>query len=122
MNRPNTRNRIHRTKLKEVFTYFTDHPNVKCYFGHGGLLGLSEGVQSGVPMVLMPFFGDQYQNAIAAQARGVALVVDFVKLNEQTLKHTLDEIFNNTRYVSSSRLFVHIVQLRIILDRGEKKA
>lgn len=73
-------------------------------------------------MVLMPFFGDQYQNAIAAQARGVALVVDFVKLNEQTLKQTLDEIFNNTRYVSSSRLFVHVVRLRIILDRGEKKA
>ncbi|XP_068973144.1 UDP-glucosyltransferase 2-like [Bombus flavifrons] len=80
-----------------------NHPNVKCYFGHGGLLGLSEGVQSGVPMVLMPFFGDQYQNAIAAQARGVALMVDFVTLNEQTLKHTLDEIFNNTRYRENAK-------------------
>ena len=25
-------------------------------------------------------------------------MVDFIKLDEQTLKHTLDEIFNNTRY------------------------
>ncbi|KAK1126081.1 hypothetical protein K0M31_004722 [Melipona bicolor] len=73
-----------------------DHPNVKCYFGHGGLLGLSEGVHTGVPMILMPFYGDQYQNAIAAQARGAALVVNFATLDEETLMHALDEMFNNT--------------------------
>lgn len=75
----------------------TAHPNVKCYFGHGGLLGLSEGVYTGVPMILMPFYGDQYQNSIAAQARGAAIVLKFTELNEQTLRHAVDEIFNNTR-------------------------
>nr|XP_003699462.1 PREDICTED: UDP-glucuronosyltransferase 2B15-like [Megachile rotundata] len=79
------------------------HPNVKCYFGHGGLLGLSEGVHRGVPMVLMPFFGDQYQNAIAAQARGVAIVVKFDEMSEATLKNAVDEIFNNTRYMENAR-------------------
>lgn len=79
------------------------HPNVKCYFGHGGLLGLSEGVHHGVPMVLMPFFGDQYQNAIAAQARGAAIVLKFDEMNEATLKHAVDEIFNNTRYLENAR-------------------
>lgn len=79
------------------------HPNVKCYFGHGGLLGLTEGVQRGVPMVLMPFFGDQYQNAVAAQARGAAIVLEFEEMNEKTLKHAVDEIFNNTRYLENAR-------------------
>lgn len=88
-----------------LYSNFTDHPNVKCYFGHGGLLGLSEGVQSGVPMVLMPFFGDQYQNSMAAKARGVAVMLDFMELTEETTRHALDEVFNNTRYVSPSLLY-----------------
>ena len=79
------------------------HPNVKCYFGHGGLLGLSEGVYRGVPMILMPFYGDQYQNSIAAQARGAAIVLKFTELNEQTLRHAVDEVFNNTRYLENAR-------------------
>lgn len=80
-----------------------NHPNVKCYFGHGGLLGLSEGVQTGVPMILMPLYGDQYQNAIAAQARGAALVVNFATLDEETLMHALDEMFNNTWYSENAK-------------------
>ncbi|XP_076297234.1 UDP-glucosyltransferase 2-like [Lasioglossum baleicum] len=80
-----------------------NHPNVKCYFGHGGLLGLSEGVYSGVPMVLMPFYGDQHLNAMAAKARGVAEVVEFTELTEQNLRHALDEVFNNTKYSENAR-------------------
>ncbi|XP_017767482.1 PREDICTED: UDP-glucuronosyltransferase 2B20 isoform X1 [Eufriesea mexicana] len=80
-----------------------NHPNVRCYFGHGGLLGLSEGVQSGVPMVLMPFFGDQYQNSMAARARGVAVMLDYAQLSEETVRHALDEVFNNTRYYENAK-------------------
>ncbi|XP_076628225.1 UDP-glycosyltransferase UGT5 [Colletes latitarsis] len=79
------------------------HPNVKCYFGHGGLLGLSEGTYNGVPMILMPLYGDQYQNSMAAAARGVAQVLKYVELSEQSLRHALDEIFNNTRYMENAK-------------------
>lgn len=79
------------------------HPNVKCYFGHGGLLGLSEGIYHGVPMVLMPLFGDQFHNALAAEARAVAVVLRYPELNEQSLRHALDEVFNNTRYRENAR-------------------
>ncbi|XP_076227219.1 UDP-glycosyltransferase UGT5 isoform X1 [Nomia melanderi] len=80
-----------------------NHPNVKCYFGHGGLLGLSEGVHSGLPMILMPLFGDQYQNSVAAEARGVAVLLEFSELNEENLRHAVDEIFNNTRYMENAK-------------------
>lgn len=77
---------------------FTDHPNVKCYFGHGGLLGLTEGIQSGVPMILMPFYGDQYTNAAAAQTRGVAIILEYHDfIEEKKLRNVIDQIFNDTR-------------------------
>ncbi|KAG7213732.1 hypothetical protein KM043_002966 [Ampulex compressa] len=79
------------------------HPNVKCYLGHGGLLGLSEGVYNGVPMVLVPMFGDQFHNAAAAKTRGVAVVLDFNRLNEQTLREALDRAINDTRYRENAR-------------------
>ncbi|XP_024891145.1 UDP-glucuronosyltransferase 2B30-like [Temnothorax curvispinosus] len=75
-----------------------NHPNVKCYFGHGGLLGISEGVYAGLPMILLPMFGDQFHNAAAVKTRGAAVVIEYNNLNEQTLRHALDEAFNNTSY------------------------
>ncbi|XP_076239973.1 UDP-glycosyltransferase UGT5 [Calliopsis andreniformis] len=80
-----------------------NHPNVKVFFGHGGLLGVSEGAYCGVPMLLMPLYGDQYQNAIAAQARGAALLLSFTEFTEQSLRHALDELFNNTMYAENAR-------------------
>ncbi|XP_036142560.1 UDP-glycosyltransferase UGT5 isoform X2 [Monomorium pharaonis] len=75
-----------------------NHPNVKCYFGHGGLLGLSEGVYVGLPMILMPMYGDQFHNSAAAANRGAAVVISYSDLTEQSLRHALDEVFNNTSY------------------------
>ncbi|KAK2577353.1 hypothetical protein KPH14_003473 [Odynerus spinipes] len=74
------------------------HPNVKAYLGHAGLLGLTEAVYLGVPMVLMPMYGDQFTNAAAAEYRGVAVLIEYEEINENILRHALDEIFNNTRY------------------------
>ncbi|XP_076766718.1 UDP-glucosyltransferase 2 [Xylocopa sonorina] len=75
-----------------------NHPNVKCFFGHAGLLGITESVKSGVPMIVLPIFGDQFANARAIQDRGMAEVLDFVDLTEEKIRHTIDELFNNTKY------------------------
>lgn len=55
-------------------------------------------------MILMPLYGDQYQNTMAAKARGVAMILPFTELTEQTLRHALDELFNNTMFVFSLSL------------------
>lgn len=78
----------------------SDHPNVKCYIGHGGLLGMSEGVYASVPMILIPMYGDQFHNAAAVETRGSAVTLKFDDLNAESLRHALDEIFNNTRCVN----------------------
>ncbi|XP_014607459.1 PREDICTED: UDP-glucuronosyltransferase 2A3-like [Polistes canadensis] len=75
-----------------------NHPNVKAYVGHAGLLGLTEAVYAEVPMILIPMYGDQYTNAAIAEYRGVAILLEYEELNEKIFRHALDEIFNNTRY------------------------
>ena len=64
---------------------------------HGGLLGLSEGVHAGVPMIIIPMFGDQFHNAAAARSRGVAEVLEWEDLTDATLRTALDRVFNDTR-------------------------
>lgn len=51
-------------------------------------------------MILMPFYGDQYSNVAAARTRGVAIILEFNELTEEKLRDAVDQIFNNTRYVS----------------------
>ncbi|CAL7934259.1 unnamed protein product [Xylocopa violacea] len=80
-----------------------NHPNVKCFFGHGGLLGITESVKSGVPMILLPLFGDQFTNAKAVERRGFAMLLDFTQLTEENIRHAIDELFNNTKYTENAK-------------------
>ncbi|XP_066599338.1 UDP-glucosyltransferase 2-like [Prorops nasuta] len=80
------------------------HPNVKCYLGHGGLLGLSEGVYNGVPMILVPMYGDQMHNTAAAVTRGVAIMIPFDRLSEDNLRNALNDVFNNTKYSERAKV------------------
>ncbi|XP_012271236.1 UDP-glucuronosyltransferase 2B2 [Orussus abietinus] len=89
-----------------------NHPNVKCFLGHGGLLGLSEAVYAQVPMVLVPMYGDQFHNVAAAEARGVAVVLPYNLLDERTFRDALDRVFNDTRYTSNSQILAKVYRER----------
>ncbi|KAL3110700.1 hypothetical protein niasHT_010712 [Heterodera trifolii] len=68
----------------------------KLFITHGGLNSIIEAVKFGVPLLLFPFFGDQYNNAEAMAARGVAKVLDIrSKTLEKELAEALNEIFAN---------------------------
>ncbi|KAI8043739.1 UDP-glycosyltransferase UGT5 [Drosophila gunungcola] len=56
---------------------FLCHPKVKGFISHGGLLGTTEAVHCGVPMLVTPFYGDQFLNAGAMKQRGFGVIVDF---------------------------------------------
>lgn len=68
----------------------TAHPNVKLFISHGGLLGTTEAVHEGVPILAMPIFGDQITNIKAVMDKGVAEMMYYSNLNE-------DEIFTKVK-------------------------
>lgn len=69
---------------------FTAHPNVKLFISHGGLLGTTEAVYEGVPILSIPIFGDQMTNVKAVKDKGAAEIMYYSDLNE-------DEIFTKIK-------------------------
>lgn len=73
--------------LTLAFIIETGHPNVKAFWSHGGNLGTIESVHCGVPVLVTPFYGDQFLNAVALENRGMGLSLLFDQL-------TADNIYN----------------------------
>lgn len=53
---------------------------------------MTEAVSSGKPMLVLPFFGDQFTNAAAASEAGIARVVSYNDLSEETFTDALNEV------------------------------
>ncbi|XP_049868359.1 UDP-glucosyltransferase 2-like [Pectinophora gossypiella] len=80
------------------------HPKVIAFVAHGGLLGMTEAVAAGKPMVVVPFFGDQPNNAAAAEARGLAKVVSYTELSEKALADAMKEAVSAEMRVNARRV------------------
>ncbi|XP_059045118.1 uncharacterized protein LOC131840922 [Achroia grisella] len=61
------------------------HSNVLAFYSHCGLLGTTEAIHHGVPMVGMPIFGDQPVNAAAIEESGLGVQIEFNELTAETL-------------------------------------
>lgn len=61
---------------------------------HGGLLGSTEAAYCGVPVVSTPFYGDQFLNSAALENRGMAVVLQYSQISEQSVHHALRRILD----------------------------
>ncbi|XP_066511702.1 UDP-glucuronosyltransferase 1-6-like isoform X1 [Hoplias malabaricus] len=74
------------------------HPKTRAFITHGGTHGIYEGICHAVPMVILPLFGDQGDNAHRMANRGVGLVLDIHEITPESLSNTLHTIINDTSY------------------------
>ncbi|CAG4949313.1 unnamed protein product [Colias eurytheme] len=70
------------------------HKKVVAFIAHGGLLGMTEAVSAGKPMLVVPFFGDQPSNAAAAESVGFAKVLRYSDLTEESLSAALESVLS----------------------------
>lgn len=71
------------------------HPRVIAYVMQGGLQSLQEAVHHSVPVVAIPFFGDQLFNARKILDAGIGLTLDIDAITESSIVRTLMEVIGN---------------------------
>lgn len=79
---------------------FLGHPNIKVFVTQGGLQSIEEAISKGVPMVSLPFMGDQPRNGLKLQQWKIGVAIDPYKMDEEELRNAIIEVATNHRYVS----------------------
>jgi len=70
---------------------------VKLFISHGGISGVYEAVDSGVPVLGFPFYYDQPRNIDNLVKAGMAISMDLLSVTEETFLNAILEIVNNDR-------------------------
>ncbi|NXH45975.1 UD11 glucuronosyltransferase, partial [Dicaeum eximium] len=74
------------------------HPKTRAFITHGGSHGIYEGICNAVPMVLMPLFGDQMDNAKRVESRGAGLTLNILEMTSNDISNALKAVINDKKY------------------------
>ena len=67
------------------------------FITHGGLLGTSEAVHEGVPILGIPIFGSQRANVQGIQDRGAGEVIEYNEISEEIVYEKVSQLLTNPR-------------------------
>jgi len=70
---------------------------VKLFISHGGISGVYEAVDAGVPVLGFPVFYDQPRNIDSLVNAGMAICMDLFSVTKETFLNAVLEIVNNDR-------------------------
>jgi len=79
------------------------HQRTRLFVSHCGMGGLMESVYAGVPLVCLPFFGDQPENAQFVAYRGYGRALDTFAVGEAELLAAVREVLHNSSYGKAAR-------------------
>ena len=79
------------------------HPNVILLISHGGMFGTTESLYHGVPLLLIPFFGDQFRNAHRISVAGYGRMLNHREITEETFTAAITELVSNKEYLAKAK-------------------
>jgi glucuronosyltransferase len=79
------------------------HSNVKVFITHGGLLGTTEALIEGKPMLGFPVFGDQEMNMAQIADRGYGIQIMIDDITEESVLSALKELLENPKYEENAK-------------------
>ncbi|XP_073944344.1 UDP-glycosyltransferase UGT5-like [Choristoneura fumiferana] len=80
------------------------HPNVLAFISHGGMLSMSEAAHCGTPLLTLPFFGDQFNNAASARESGLGITLFFQQINSENLVEAIKELTSEKMQSNAKRV------------------
>ncbi|XP_072371698.1 UDP-glucuronosyltransferase 3A1-like [Scyliorhinus torazame] len=78
------------------------HPKARLLVTHGGLNSLMEATYHGVPVIGIPLFGDQFDNMVRVEAKGLGLTIQVNQLQAQQLGNAMATVIGDKRYKRSA--------------------
>ncbi|XP_075173583.1 UDP-glucuronosyltransferase 1A6-like isoform X5 [Anomaloglossus baeobatrachus] len=74
------------------------HPKARAFITHAGSHGIYESICNAVPVVMLPLFGDQMDNAKRIESRGAGVTLNVLDMTPEDLFNALDAVINNPSY------------------------
>lgn len=85
-------------EFSHFYNIFLAHPNIIAFITQGGLQSIEEAISKEVPMVGIPFIGDQPLNVKRLVEKGMAVRVKSSEIKNETLKAAILEVSGNKRF------------------------
>jgi glucuronosyltransferase len=73
------------------------HPKIKLFISHGGISGIYEAVDGGVPVLGFPLFFDQPRNIDNLVNAEMAISMDLFTINKEKLLNNIVKLINNEK-------------------------
>ncbi|XP_016974957.2 UDP-glycosyltransferase UGT4 [Drosophila rhopaloa] len=80
-----------------------NHPNVKLFINHAGVLSTIEAVHYAVPQLCIPLYYDQFQNTKRMEQLGVARSLDYTDLTSDGIVMVIENMLLNASYKQNAR-------------------
>ncbi|XP_034253455.1 UDP-glucuronosyltransferase 2B15-like [Thrips palmi] len=79
------------------------HPKMVLFITHGGLMGTTEAVLLGVPMLGIPLFADQEPNVLGYQHLGIALHLPHTEMTKDNMLAAIHKLTDTDKYRKRAR-------------------
>lgn len=80
-----------------------NHPKLKAFITHGGLLGSFEALWRGVPLIGIPFGFDQITNIMKSRENGMAEMLDYHTMTMEKIRDTLRMVLEDPKYLANAK-------------------
>ncbi|KAL1506655.1 hypothetical protein ABEB36_005980 [Hypothenemus hampei] len=85
------------------------HPKIKLFITQGGIQSIDEAIDRGVPMLIIPFLGDQMYNADRSSQLGISEKIIFGEFKENELRHKINILLSDPLYRTNLKKLKDIV-------------
>ncbi|CAH1737609.1 unnamed protein product [Aphis gossypii] len=80
------------------------HPKVKLFISHGGISGVYEAIDAGVPVLGFPLFYDQPRNIDNLVEAGMGMSMDLLTVQKDEFLKNILELTNNEKYTKNAKI------------------
>uniref|UniRef100_A0A182PLT1 Peptidase S1 domain-containing protein n=1 Tax=Anopheles epiroticus TaxID=199890 RepID=A0A182PLT1_9DIPT len=95
------------------------HPATVLFISHGGQFGTFEAMHHGVPVLFIPFFGDQHRNAKRARMEGFAEMMSFEDITEDSFGYWVRHMLEQEHYRVRAKEISHQFTDRLVEPMDE---